>query len=201
MILEGESLPKFELNDANNNIVKSNDLKGKRCVIYFYPKDEKPRYRQVLASLGSIAGGSGNIDIPPNSFWGSQRFHVLKQAGRVENFQPHMHLRGEGMSMEAILPDGSTQMLSQVSDFNFNWHVNYVYAEDTAPLLPAGTMIKITAWHDNTSGNRANPDPTQWVGWGQRSYDDMYHAHVRYIELSEKDYEDAVFERRAVTND
>ena len=42
MILEGESLPKFELNDANNNIVKSNDLKGKRCVIYFYPKDFTP---------------------------------------------------------------------------------------------------------------------------------------------------------------
>ena len=42
MILEGESLPKFELNDANNSIVKSNDLKGKRCVIYFYPKDFTP---------------------------------------------------------------------------------------------------------------------------------------------------------------
>ena len=64
--------------------------------IYFYPKGEEPRYRQILASLGSIAGGSGNIDIPPNSFWGSQRFHVMKSAGRVENFQPHMHLAWPG---------------------------------------------------------------------------------------------------------
>ena len=53
-------------------------------------------------------------------------------------------------------------------------------------------MIKITAWHDNTAANRANPDPTQWIGWGQRSYDDMYHAHVRYIELPEEDYEQMV---------
>ena len=83
-------------------------------------------------------------------------------------------------------------MLSHVGNFNFNWHVNYVYDDETAPLLPAGTMIKVTAWHDNTDGNRANPDPTQWVGWGQRSYDDMYHAHVRYIELTEDDYAEMV---------
>ena len=57
-------------------------------------------------------------------------------------------------------------------------------------------MIKLTAWHDNTAANRANPDPTQWIGWGQRSYDDMYHAHVRYIELAEDDYEQMVQARR-----
>jgi predicted nucleotidyltransferase len=100
------------------------------------------------------------------------------------------------MSIEAIYPNGRVEMLSHVENFNFNWHVNYVYADDVSPLLPAGTMIKLTAWHDNTSANRANPDPTQWVGWGQRSYDDMYHAHVRYIELAEEDYEELVRERR-----
>ena len=61
--------------------------------------------------------------------------------------------------MEAILPDGTTQMLSHVANFNFNWHNNYVYADDDAPLLPKGTIIKITAWHDNTAGNENNPDP------------------------------------------
>ena len=39
----------------------------------------------------------------------------MKQAGRIENFQPHMHLRGKAMPMEAILPDGTTQMLSYVA--------------------------------------------------------------------------------------
>ena len=38
--------------------------------------------------------------------------------------------------------------------------------------------------------------PTQWIGWGQRSYDDMYHAHVRYIELPEDDYKQMVQARR-----
>ena len=59
--------------------------------------------------------------------------------------------------MEAILPNGTTQMLSHVNNFNFNWHNNYVYADDAAPLLPKGTILKITSWYDNTTGEQEQP--------------------------------------------
>ena len=42
MISEGESVPKFELEDSDGNKIKSTDLKGKKHVIYFYPKDFTP---------------------------------------------------------------------------------------------------------------------------------------------------------------
>ena len=125
--------------------------------IYFYPKGQEPKFRQVLHLMG--ATNAGGVDIPPNTVKATEGFFVMRENGRVESFQPHMHLRGKAMTMEAILPNGQTQVLSYVSDFNFNWHNSYVYADDAAPLLPKGTIIKVTAWHDNTAANKANPDP------------------------------------------
>jgi len=42
MISEGKSVPKFQLSDAHGNTVKSSEIKGKKFVIYFYPKDFTP---------------------------------------------------------------------------------------------------------------------------------------------------------------
>ena len=33
----------------------------------------------------------------------TQNFYVLQAPARIENFQPHMHMRGKAMSMEARL--------------------------------------------------------------------------------------------------
>ena len=139
------------------------------------------------------------FDLPPHTVTKHHAFIPLAKATKILSYQPHMHVRGKSMSLEAILPDGRVQMLSHVENFNFNWHVNYVYEDNAAPLLPSGTMVKLTAWHDNTAANRANPDPTQWIGWGQRSYDDMYHAHVRFIELEDNEYERLIDERKQAT--
>jgi hypothetical protein len=168
--------------------------------VYFYPKGQEPKLRTVLGQFHAMSGGSKqNLDIPPNSVAVHQGFVVMRQAGRVENFQPHMHLRGKAMAIEAILPNGSTQMLSH-ANFEFNWHLNYIYADDAAPLLPKGTILRITAWHDNTSANKANPDPNQWVGWGERTVDEMAHAWVNITYMSDDDYRAEIAKRKAQTS-
>ncbi|HUK33731.1 MAG TPA: hypothetical protein VLV86_07465, partial [Vicinamibacterales bacterium] len=139
------------------------------------------------------------LDIPPNSIAVTSDTHVMKRAGRIENFQPHMHLRGKAMLMEAILPDGTTRTLSYVNNFQFNWHLNYVYADDAAPILPKGTILKFTSWHDNTAANKENPDPNQWVGWGERTVDEMAHAWVNITYMSDEDYLSEIA-RRKTTN-
>ena len=163
--------------------------------IYFYPKGQEPKYRQVLHLMG--ATNAAGVDVPPNSVKQTEGFFVMKENGRVESFQPHMHLRGKAMEMTAILPTGQVQVLSKVSDFNFNWMTSYFYADDAAPLLPKGTIIKVTAWHDNTSANKNNPDPNVWVGYGDRTVDEMAHAWVNVTYMGDADFKAELDARRA----
>jgi mono/diheme cytochrome c family protein len=163
--------------------------------IYFYPKGQEPKFRQVLHLMG--ATNAGGVDIPPNTVKSTEGFFVLKQNARVESFQPHMHLRGKAMQMSAILPTGQIQVLSYVSNFNFQWMTTYLYADDAAPLLPKGTIIKVEAWHDNTASNKANPDPNVWVGYGDRTVDEMAHAWVNVTYMDDKDYAQELTGRRA----
>jgi mono/diheme cytochrome c family protein len=153
--------------------------------VYFYPKGQEPRYRQTLLSVGSVGVA---LDIPPNSIVAHEGYFVLPKGARIESFQPHMHLRGKAQSLEAILPTGQKVMLSHVDNFNFNWHNAYVYADDAAPLLPKGTVLKATSWHDNTAANKANPDPSVWVGYGDRTVDEMNHIWVNVTYMNEEDY-------------
>jgi hypothetical protein len=156
--------------------------------VYLYPKGEVPKYRTRLSLFGASVSPPGRFDIPPNSVVALQMYQTLRQPARLENFQPHMHWRGKAMAMEAILPDGSVQMLSYVDHFNFNWMNNYIYADDAAPVLPKGTIIHITAWYDNTVNNPNNPDHDQWVGYGDRTVDEMGHAWVNVTYISDDDY-------------
>lgn len=159
--------------------------------VYLYPKGVVPEHRTRLSIFTATRteGGAQMLDIPPNSEYVSQNYHVLRQNARLENFQPHMHLRGKAMSMEAILPSGERRLLSHVDKFNFNWMTNYIYAEDSTPILPKGTVLVITAWYDNTVNNRVNPDPDQWVGYGDRTVDEMGHAWVNVTYLTDEEYE------------
>jgi len=160
--------------------------------VYLYPQGEKPKYRTFLTAFPATPGtaGFGQLDIPPNQVVQTEGFTALKAPARLENFQPHMHLRGKAMLIEAILPDGTRRTLSYVDHFNFNWMTNYIYADDAAPVLPKGTIIHVVAWHDNTASNRNNPDSNQWVGWGDRTVDEMAHAWVNVTYISEADYQE-----------
>lgn len=172
--------------------VKDNQLE---LGIYFYPKGYVPKNRTILKFFD--ASDRGNLDIRPGEIAVTQQFHVLPAPARLENFQPHMHMRGKAMSIEAIYPDGRNELLSQVNNFQWNWHINYVYDEHVAPLLPKGTTVVVTAWHDNTAQNPNNPDPEQWVGWGDRTVDEMAHAWVDLTYLEQDDFDAQVAAREA----
>jgi len=157
--------------------------------LWLYPKGQEPTKRSYLIGFSGLKNGTAGLDIPPNSIAYTEGFTVLKENTIITNFQPHFHLRGKAMQVEAILPDGRTQVISYVSDFNFNWMTNYIYEDDAAPAFPKGTIIHVTAYYDNTRNNKDNPDPDQWVGYGDRTVDEMAHAWMNVVYLTDAEYQ------------
>jgi thioredoxin-dependent peroxiredoxin len=47
----GKKAPEFAVNDQDGNLVKLSDLKGKKVVLYFYPKDMTPGCTAEACSL------------------------------------------------------------------------------------------------------------------------------------------------------
>lgn len=85
---------------------------------------------------------------------------------------PHMHLLGRKMNVEMTLPDGTSQCLVNINDWEFNWQGAYVYKDPIA--VPAGTKLSVRAFYDNSSNNPVNPNsPPKSVSWGEATTDEM----------------------------
>ena len=161
----------------------------------FYPKGETPKYQVRSIAIRNVP--NDELEIPPNSVVRTDGYYRLTKNARIDSFQPHMHMRGRGMTVEAINLNNTTTILSSVDHFNFNWHINYIYADDVAPLLPAGTVLHMIGIHDNTSANPRNPDPNMWAGFGERSVDDMVQVWLDMVYLDDAEFNRLVAERNA----
>jgi hypothetical protein len=162
--------------------------------LVFYPRGYKPKYYIEAAHTGDVE----DLDLPAGmDNIRSDGYTRLAKNARITSFQPHLHNRGKAQCIEAIYPDGKVEQLNCVSNYQFGWHIVYNYADDVQPLLPAGTMLHVISWHNNTASNRYNPDPKNWVGFGQRSIDDMAFAWVNYIWLTDEDFKAQIQERKA----
>lgn len=161
----------------------------------FYPKGVVPKYQVRSIAVRNIP--NEELEIPPNTVVRTDGYFRLPRNARIDAFQPHMHMRGRGMTLEAIKLDNTTEILSSVDHFNFNWHINYIYADKVAPLLPAGTVLHMIGIHDNTSANRRNPDPAMWAGFGERSVDDMVQVWLDIVYLDDAEFQRLVAERKA----
>jgi len=159
-----------------------------------YPKGYKPKYLETTEKVGDPK----DLDIPANTdnvrFDGYQ---TLAKPARLLSFQPHLHNRGKASCMEAIYPGGhKVETLSCVNKYQFAWHLVYLYDEDDQPLLPAGTILHISSWYDNSPGNKFNPDPDNLITYGQRTVDEMGGAWISYYYLSDDEFKQQVDARK-----
>ena len=159
----------------------------------FHPKGYEPKYVQTF---GAQSGGFElELDIPAgdNDVMRDGFFRVTSPM-ILMTFEPHLHSSGKRMCIEALYPNNMREMLN-CADYNHNWVKVYVYEDEAAPLLPAGTVLHMLAWYDNSPTNPRVVDPRNWKGWGNRSIDDMFYHLPRMIFLTDEQFETEVAAR------
>ena len=167
----------------------------------FFPKGEVPKYVAFTQHMGDV----NDLDLPGGQVSRNDGYFRLPRPAVLSAFQPHFHTLGKAQCIEAIYPDvrpdsarpgpARTETLSCVSNAQFGWSLTYPYADDAAPLLPAGTVIHVITWHDNTDHNPHNLNPKNWKGYGQRTIDEMSFAWVSLFYTDEADYQQRVAAR------
>jgi peroxiredoxin Q/BCP len=77
MLAPGDAAPKFSLQANDGSTVKLADFKGRRVLVYFYPKADTPGCTQQTCLLRDIAGQVGDtaiIGISPDSVARQDKF-------------------------------------------------------------------------------------------------------------------------------
>lgn len=148
-----------------------------RIGIWFYPEGFVPEKR--MSGQCACIFTPDWTHIPPNDpdFEQTKAITVPRDA-YLHAFLPHMHFRGKRMRFEAQYPDGTTEELINIANYNYNWQLRYQLREPK--LVPAGTVIVATGAFDNSSQNKMNPDPDRSVPWGLQSWDEMFFGSVSW---------------------
>jgi hypothetical protein len=148
-----------------------------RMGLYFYK--EPPKY-----ATQSMVLAKTSLKIPPGvKEHTEQQTRELQKDVLVYSLLPHSHFRGSAASFVAKYPDGHEETLLSVPKYDFNWQTTYELKEPK--VLPKGTTVIYSQTWDNSTQNKANPDPTREVPWGEQTWDEMLYGVMRYRVLEE----------------
>lgn len=109
--------------------------------------------------------------------------HVEKGAGylaadaTIHSVMPHMHLLGKSVKITMTPPDGTPQVLVDITDWDYNWQETYWLAKP----IPAkkGTKFEIEAVFDNSAKNPNNPSvPPKLVTFGEETTNEMLFGFI-----------------------
>jgi hypothetical protein len=145
-----------------------------RVGLYFADSDKPPvnflRQQVVL---------NPKLSIPPNAPAHEEAaYFEFYHEAIIFSLVPHSHYRGRASSFELVYPDGETEVILSVPNYDFNWQRTYSLAEPKR--VPEGTRIVHRTIYDNSAKNPGNPDPERTVPWGLQSHDEMLYGSVSY---------------------
>jgi hypothetical protein len=157
----------------------------------FHPKGYQPTKKVKGVDV------TATLDLDIKGMQADQRieaYSTLTENTKMTVFEPHMHAAGVRMCLDAIW--GTTVQTLSCAGYNHGWVRTYTYADDAAPLLPKGTILRVTGYFDNTPANKNVSDPRNWSGLGHRSIDNMLINIAQTMPLSDEEFQQEMAQRR-----
>jgi hypothetical protein len=135
--------------------------------------------------LGLVAPGRFKTDKTAEGRFGRLGYipagdsHFVARGGTVAledctlyTVMPHMHLLGKSVKMTMTTPDGKTETLIDVAEWDYNWQEQFLLKEPIK--VKSGTRFDIEAVFDNSSANPNNPSsPPVDVRFGEQTTNEM----------------------------
>ncbi|MCI0524318.1 MAG: thiol-disulfide isomerase [Acidobacteria bacterium] len=165
---------RFQIHYSNQTLSGAEVEKDRSMVGLVLAKEEPQR----IVTTNSI----GNIFFKIPAEAANHRVtacRTIKRDTTIYGLEPHMHLRGKSMEYKVFYPNGKSEILLNVPNYDFAWQTNYILKEPKR--LPKGSRIMVTAYFDNSAKNKFNPDPTKDVRYGEPTYDEMMLGFMDYV--------------------
>jgi len=148
-----------------------------RIGLYFHDKTPGNFFRQGVVI-------NPMLKIPPLAARHKEiAYYAFDKPVQLHNLVPHAHYRGVSSRFELQKPDGSTEIILNIPNYDFNWQRTYEFV--IPKHVDAGSKLIHTTWYDNSANNLGNPDPTREVPWGLQSWDEMLYGAFSYTYVNE----------------
>ncbi len=120
------------------------------------------------------------LAIPAGDPWHEETStYTFRDSARILSLMPHMHLRGIAAKYVLRLPDGTSETILSVPNYDFNWQSVYRFKEPIT--VPKGAKLTVTGAWDNSTDNPNNPDANRIVPWGDQTFDEMLNGWVDFV--------------------
>ena len=139
----------------------------------FYKKP--PKYQMIRHDAHV-----GGINIPPHqSNHKSEIFLKIQETMSMVVIATHMHLRGKASSIFLIDPKGIKKRIFGLDPYILTFDRTYTLKKPL--VIPKGSTIKCINWFDNSADNPMNPDPEQFVNYGETLTDEMSACAFKFL--------------------
>ena len=156
----------------------------------FHPRGYEPTVREEGVTWASV-----DLDLEPmDPDQEIDIYFTVPKHLKMTIFEPHMHAAGVRMCLEAIW--GQMRETLNCVGYDHSWVRVYTYADDAAPLLPKGTILRLVGYFNNSPTNPNVTDPRNWSGAGMRSVDQMLINLARGIYLTDEQFTEELAGRR-----